>query len=175
MEDMISRGFAEEVLNPDVVSKKGVWYLPHFGVYHKMKGKLRVVFDCAAKYEGVSLNDTLLKGPDYLNSLIGILCRFRLHSVAFSCDVEKMFYCFHVHSIDRDFLRFLWWKDGDTSQPPTTYRMTAHLFGAVSSPACASFGLRRVAYEFPKFGKEVSDFITNDFYVDDGLKSVPTN
>ncbi|KAK3703269.1 hypothetical protein QZH41_001331 [Actinostola sp. cb2023] len=33
-----------------------VWYLPHFGVYHPKKpGKIRVVFDSSAKYQGVSL------------------------------------------------------------------------------------------------------------------------
>ena len=171
VEDMIVRGFAEEVSNPDD-SDGNVWYIPHFGVFHKTKGKIRVVFDCAAKYEGVALNDCLLKGPDYLNSLVGIICRFRKFAVAFSCDVEKMFYAFRVHPSDRDYLRFLWWKGGDVNRPLSTFRMTAHLFGAVSSPACASFGLRRVASEFPECGPDVLNFITTDFYVDDGLKSV---
>ena len=170
VEDMITRGFAEEVKDP--CDGDNVWYIPHFGVYHKTKGKLRVVFDCAAKYEGLSLNDCLLKGPDYLNSLIGILCRFRRFKIAFSCDIEKMFYAFKVHSADRNYLRFLWWKKGDVNQPLSTFRMTAHLFGAVSSPSCASFGLRRVVHEFPDCGSDVTKFITSDFYVDDGLKSV---
>ena len=174
MEDTIERGYAEEVDDPDNKTSDGVWYLPHFGIYHKVKRKLRVVFDCAAKYQGIALNDTLLKGPDYINPLIGILCRFRKFPIAFSCDVEKMFYAFRVHPEDRDFLRFLWWKGGDINRPLTTYRMTAHLFGAVSSPACASYGLRRVADEFPECGDDVRSFISKDFYVDDGLKSVAT-
>ena len=73
VEDMITRGFAEEVGDQGAFDSEDVWYLPHFGVFHKTKRKMRVVFDCAAKYEGVSLNDCLLKGPDYLNSLIGII------------------------------------------------------------------------------------------------------
>ena len=172
MTDMVSKGYAEKVERPHLKSSRSVWYIPHFGVYHKTKGKLRVVFDCAARYEGVSLNDTLLKGPDYINSLIGILCRFRKHPVAFSCDIEKMFYSFHVQAEDRDYLRFLWWEGGDTSQPPSTYRMTGHLFGAISSPACATFGLRHITREFPEYGQDVVDFVSHDFYVDDGLKSV---
>ena len=171
MQETIEKGFAEEVT--DATDPGGVWYIPHFGVFHKTKGKIRVVFDCAARYQGIALNDTLLKGPDFLNSLIGILCRFRKHPIAFTCDVEKMYYAFRVHTEHRNYLRFLWWRDGDVTQPLTTYRMTAHLFGAVSSPACASFGLRRVANEFPEYGGDVLDFVTNDFYVDDGLKSVP--
>ena len=172
MEEMVRKGFAEEVDDSLDSNSSHVWYLPHFGVFHKTKGKLRVVFDCAAKYENISLNDTLMKGPDYINSLTGILCRFRKHPVAFSCDVEKMFYAFHVHPEDRDYLRFLWWRKGDVSVPLSTYRMTAHLFGAISSPACASFGLRRIAKEFVEYGEDVLDFISHDFYVDDGLRSV---
>ena len=172
MEDMVEKGFAEEVPGFSEEPTDNVWYLPHFGIYHKTKGKLRVVFDCAAKYEGISLNDTLLKGPDFINSLVGIICRFRKHPIAFCCDIEKMFYAFLVHSEDRDHLRYLWWKGGNTEQPLTTFRMTAHLFGAVSSPACASFGLRRIAKEFTEYGDDVLNFISRDFYVDDGLKSV---
>ena len=172
MSDMFDKGFAEEVIDQPHETTRPVWYVPHFGVFHKTKKKLRVVFDCSAKYKGISLNDTLLKGPDFINSLIGILCRFRKHSVAFGCDVEKMFYAFHVHPEDRDYLRFLWWGEGNTSRPLSTYRMTAHLFGAISSPACATFGLRHIAKEFPTYGTDVLEFIGNDFYVDDGLKSV---
>ena len=54
MEDMMDRSFAEE--DSDDMIKQGVWYIPHFGVFHKTKGKIRVVFDCAARYGGVSLN-----------------------------------------------------------------------------------------------------------------------
>ena len=172
MGEMVEKGFAEEVNDPVGGTDKPVWYIPHFGVFHKTKKKLRVVFDCSARYRDVSLNDALYKGPDYINSLAGILCRFRKHPIAFSCDVEKMFYAFHVHVADRDFLRFLWWKGGNTSRQASVYRMTTHLFGAVSSPACATFGLRFMAREFPNHGQDVLNFINEDFYVDDGLKSI---
>ena len=40
---------------------KPLWYLPHHAVFHPHKpDKLRVVFDCAAKFRGTSLNDQLL-------------------------------------------------------------------------------------------------------------------
>ena len=84
-----------------------------------------------------------------------------------------MFYAFRVHQADCDALRFLWWRDGDTSQPLSVYRMTAHIFGAISSPACATYGLRPIADEFQgMYGTDMEEFIHGDFYVDDGLKSV---
>ena len=53
------------------------WYVPHHGVYHPHKpGKSRVVFDCSAKFVGLSLNSMLYKGPDLINSLVGVLTRF---------------------------------------------------------------------------------------------------
>ena len=82
-------------------------YVPHHGVYHPRKpGKIRVVFDCSARYAGTSLNQNLLQGPDLTNSLVGVLCRFRQETIAFSCDVESMFHQFFVNEEDRDLLRF---------------------------------------------------------------------
>jgi len=76
MEETISRGDAEPA--PATSAGETEWYLPHHGIYHPRKpDKLRVVFDCSAKFHGVSLNDTLLTGPDLINPLVGVLCRFR--------------------------------------------------------------------------------------------------
>ena len=91
------------------------------------------------------MNDLLLPGPDLLNSLVGILLRFRLHDIALGCDIEKMFYQFRVCPSDRDFLRFFWFEDNDITKPVSVFRMTVHIFGAVSSPSVATFGLRYLA------------------------------
>ena len=53
--------------------------------------------------------------------------------------------------------------------------MTVHLFGATSSPSCANFALKQTANDFEgEYGEQAAEFIRKDFYVDDGLKSVPT-
>ena len=53
--------------------------------------------------------------------------------------------------------------------------MTVHLFGATSSPGCANVGLKTTADVYEKqFGSASANFVRNDFYVDDGLKSVPS-
>ena len=53
--------------------------------------------------------------------------------------------------------------------------MRVHLFGATSSPSCANFALKQTANDFEgEYGEQEANFIQNDFYVDNGLKSVPT-
>ena len=53
--------------------------------------------------------------------------------------------------------------------------MCVHLFGAVSSPGCANYGLKQVASDNEEeYGSVVANFLRRDFYVDDGLKSLPT-
>jgi len=132
-----------------------------------------VVFDCAARYKGTSLNDQLLSGPDLTNSLFGVLVRFRQEPVALSSDIEAMFHQVLVDPKDVDALRFLWWPDDDLSKQPVEFRMKVHLFGSTSSPSCASFGLRKTAQDNAgDFDHEVIDTVLKNFYVDDCLKSV---
>lgn len=51
--------------------------------------------------------------------------------------------------------------------------MTVHLFGAVSSPSCANFVLRKTADDNEgKAFSECFSTISNNFYVDDSLESV---
>ena len=175
MKDVIDQ--CAEKVPPDrlKVQDGRINYVPHTGVYHpRKKDQIRVVFDCSAQFDGVCLNDHLLQGPDQLNTLLGILCRFRQERVAFMTDIKSMFHQFMVSEEHRDLLRFLWWEDGDPKKEVVEYRMKVHLFGAGSSPGCANFGLKKAADDGEaEYGKEAAEFIRRDFYVDDGLKSVP--
>ncbi|XP_028316746.1 uncharacterized protein LOC114471941 [Gouania willdenowi] len=173
MNDIITRGDAEKVPETEL-DNKPAWYIPHHGVYHPHKpGKIRVVFDCSARFQETSLNDQLLTGPDLTNTLVGVLCRFRKGPIAIMCDIERMFHQFHVLKEHQDYLRFLWWDNGNLNSKPLVYRMRVHLFGAASSPGCSNFGLKYLASQgCGKFSKESIEFIQRSFYVDDGLISV---
>lgn len=175
MQHIISSGYAERVPDDELSTKNTqVWYIPHHGVYHKKKpGKIRVVFDCSAVCDGQSLNQQLLQGPDLTNNLTGVLCRFRQERIALMCNIQAMFHQVKVDVEYRNLLRFLWWDNLEMKGDPVEFRMTVHLFGAMSSPRCANFALKFTADQYEETcGSEAVDFMRQNFYVDDGLKSV---
>ena len=155
-------------LAPKEITPNKTWYLPH----HSTGNKFRVVFDCAAKFKGFSINDKLLQGPDLNNNLTGVLLRFRQESVAFAADIRSMFHQVLVDECDRDTLRFLWWQDDDWNKPPVDYRMNVLLFGSTCSPSCAAFALQQTARDnITGASEDVQQTVMNNFYVDDLLKS----
>ena len=164
MSDTISKGYARKVDDEFKDQDDRTWYLPHHGIYHPQKSKVRVVFDCPATFEGHSLNDKLLQGPDLTSNLVGVLTRFRQEKYAFMADIEKMFFQVRVRKEDQSFLRFLWWPNGDLEQKAEEYCMTVHLFGAVSSPACANYALWRTADDNGEsYGTEVANTLRRNF------------
>ena len=174
MEDLFEKGYAEPVDVDQMGRSDMVWYLPHHNVVNPKKpDKVRIVFDCKATHQGVSLNSQVMQGPDLVNSLFGVLLRFRQHPVAIMSDVEAMYHQVRVPPEDRDVLRFLWWPNGDLEQQPKVYRMTVHLFGGTWSASCCNFALQRTAEDNQqKFDSETVRSVLHDFYVDDCLKSV---
>ena len=126
MQYLIDKEHAEPVVK-DTKPEGATWYLPHHPVFHPKKpGKMRIVFDCAARKNGISLNDRVLQGPDLTNSLLGVLLRFRQEPIAIMADIEAMFHQVYVTPRNRDALRFLWWPNGDMERD-------AQEFVAVSS------------------------------------------
>ncbi|XP_065368851.1 uncharacterized protein LOC135961283 [Calliphora vicina] len=145
------------------------WYLPHFGVVNPNKpGKIRMVFDAAAKVEGVSLNSKLLKGPQQYKPLPSVLFNFRIGSVAVCGDIKEMFHQVVVAEEDRCSQRFLW-RD-DASGPPEVYEMLVMTFGAACSPCIAHYVKETNAMEhrnrFPRAVKSILDHHYVDDFVD---------
>jgi hypothetical protein len=167
---LLNANYAEPI--PKDSAPERVWYLPHHAVMSKKKpGKLRIVYDCASKYKGQSLNDMCKRGPDLNNRLLYVLLRFRQHEFAFTCDIESMYYQVKVPDADRDALRFLWLDDeGNT----VTYRMNAHVFGGVWCSSVATYAVRRTLLDNDDFSQDVKYAVTHAFYVDDCLMSLET-
>lgn len=154
------------------VTTDRTWYLPIFPVLNPHKpGKVRIVYDAAAKYRGISLNDLLLKGADTLPHLVQPLNRFRQRKIGISGDIEKMFHMVHIREEDRHSQRLLYpKKDGSTQ----TYQMNVMTFGATCSPATAQYVKDLNASEHKKEFPEAYDCILNSHYVDDMVDSADT-
>ena len=106
-------GYAEKI-RPSSSNPKFKWYLPHQpAVNPKNPETLRIVFDCGAEYQGMSLNNFLMHRPDLNQSLVSVLTQFRQEKVAIVADVRSMFHQVKVKPQDTDALRFLWWPKGD--------------------------------------------------------------
>ena len=171
MRKILEAGYAKKV--PKERLNVRAWYIPHHGVYHPTKGKFRVVLDCSAEKDGVSLNSVLIQGPDFSNSLLGILLNFRKGKIPVMADIESMYYQVLVPEEHRKFLRFFWWEDGDLNREPIEHEMCVHPFGAISSKSCVTFALHQTAFDNEhKFGKEAMEALLQEFYIDDMLKSL---
>ena len=146
-------------------------YLPHHPVISPNKpGKVHRVLNGEAKFQGTSLNKSLLTGPDLLQNLIHVLLRFRQHHFAVSADIDGMFLQVGVPNGDQPSLRFLWWEDPTTNV--VLYQYTRHIFGAKDSPTCANYALQRTARDNVNQYSEATKAVLENFYMDDYLDSV---
>ena len=173
MQKYISAGHVEEIPTfQSTPPPRKSWYIPVFPVSHLKKKKVRIVFDSSACYNGTSLNQQLLQGPDVNNLLRTVLFRFRLSSVGFCADVETMFHNFELQLEHRDFTRFFWFSENNPENSIAQFRATRHVFGNTSSPSLANIGLRfAISNASPRLPPEAEDFVFSNFYVDDGLAS----
>ena len=75
MNDMVKRNVARKLTDTEILEYSApVHYIPHHGVTKtKSSTPLRVVFNSSAVSMGHKLNDYWAKGPDVLNTLLGVL------------------------------------------------------------------------------------------------------
>ncbi|KAA3678092.1 uncharacterized protein DEA37_0010982 [Paragonimus westermani] len=84
-----------------------------------------------------------------------------------------MFLQVRIPEKDRGAFRFLWWADGNLGVHPAEYQMSAHPFGAKSSPFCTNFALRQTADDYGHlFDDMTKRTVKDNFYVDDCLMSL---
>lgn len=170
IENLFTKGYAKQCSEKETDDPRA-WYLPHFAVTNVNKpGKIRLVFDAAAKANDVCLNDELLEGPDLLQDLNGLLLRFREKRIAITADIQEMFLQVKIAPIDQPAQMFLW-RGGDRDGPPRKYKMTSMIFGAKSSPFLAhsvrDWNARESADEYPL----ACQAITKNHYMDDWVDS----
>ena len=171
----VTAGYARKLSESEArAHSPRTWFLPHHPVVHPNKpGKVRVVFDGAAEVDGVSLNSTLITGPDLLNNLVGVLIRFRSGRIAIAADVEAYYHQVLVPPEDAESLRFFWTENIHDDKDICVMQMLVHIFGAKDSANCVIYALQRTARDnHEDFDALSYETILRSFYMDDCLKSV---
>ncbi|XP_055605866.1 uncharacterized protein LOC129754035 [Uranotaenia lowii] len=175
IQQYLEKGYAhlattQELQNTD---PEKTWYLP-LGVVQNPKKpeKIRLIWDAAARVQGISFNDALLTGPDLLTSLPDILVRFRQRDIAITGDIKEMFHQIRIRNPDKQYQRFLFREN--PHQQPQVYVMDVATFGATCSPCIAQFVKNRNAMEYATEFPQAASDIVNEHYMDDYLKSVDT-
>ena len=100
------------------------------GSKYKQTGKNSTSGKCRFNYRVHSLKSNPHTGPDLLDSLLGILLRFRDHPVAIFADIENMFMQIAVKQEDQSAIRFLWSENNFIMQ----YQFTLLIFGDICLP-----------------------------------------
>ena len=77
IETFVENGYAKFVpLNQLCKKKNRVWYFRHHSEHQPLREEMSIVFDCAAKQAGESLNNSSIIIPTLLT-----LCRWRTHQI----------------------------------------------------------------------------------------------
>jgi hypothetical protein len=124
-------------------------------------------------YQGSKLNDYWKKGPDLLNSLFGVVLRFREREVAISGDISKMYHRVRIPLEDQHVHRYLW-RDLETERDPDTYVKTVLTFGDKPAPAMAQIAVQKTAEEIQELYPEAAKAIKANSYMDDLCDSLDT-
>ncbi|CAI6362474.1 unnamed protein product [Macrosiphum euphorbiae] len=146
----------------------GQYYIPHHAV-QKVEGddvKLRVVFDASAKcHSGMSLNQCLLVGPKLQQDIVDVLVGFRVHKVAFTTDICKMYRQIEVLPQYRGYQYILWRESPQVSV--REYALNTVTYGVNSAPYLALRVLRFIADTECADQPDVKGALYNQTYMDD--------
>ena len=81
-------------------------------------------------------------------------------------NIEYMFHKVLVPEKDRSLLRFLWWKNHDTSSKILMNEMNVRVFGGTSSPICCYYALKKTALDNESnYCPDVALTLKRNFYV----------
>ena len=174
---MFSRNVARKLTELELCNYRGpVHYIAHHAV-SKPSSKttpLRIVFNSSAQFKGHILNEYWAKGPNvFLNTLFGILIRFRENYVGFIGDISKMYNSVHIKLLDQHCHRFLW-RNMKSEKQPDTYIITRVNMGDKPSGTIASLALRKTAQMKKEQYPIEYEIIAKSSYMDDIIDCTDT-
>ena len=175
MEDLMDRGVARKVTKEEIEQHEGPkYYINYHGVMNpsSVSTPFRIVFNSSLKYCGSSLNEYLAKGPSLLNSLFGILLRWRQKQYGFVGDISKMFHSIEIPHHDQ-MTHLFFWRSGDKEKLPedSLYAITRVNMGDRPSACIAQVCLRKAAETDQNDYPEAAEVIKKGTYMDDIVTS----
>ena len=136
----------------------------------KTSTKIRIVFHCSAKTDGISLNDVIYAGPKLQQELFDVLIiRFRRNPVALVCDIKKMYLQVEIKENDRAMFRILW-RDGDRESEVLEFNRV--VFGKNAAPMECQFVAEENARRNQSTYPMAADTVLKLTYMDDSIDSV---
>ncbi|XP_073955657.1 uncharacterized protein [Choristoneura fumiferana] len=165
-------GIIEEVPEAERDTERA-HYLPHRAVTKEasLTTKLRPVYDASAKdKKGKSLNSCLDKGINFLDKIPKLLTGFRKGCIGVTADIAKAFLQISVTPQDRDYLRFVWWKD-NSCEEIKVYRHCRVVFGLTASPFLLSATISHHLNQVTDC-KNTANILASSFYVDNLVTSL---
>ena len=168
-QDFIDRGVISEITDQEMTEYDGpVYYVSHHKVFKpgSTSTPVRIVINSSLQYKGVSLNDILMKGPNFLQNLYGIQLRLREHKYVLVCDMSKMYHSVHTTIIEKHIRRILW-RDMQVDKPPKTYGFETVTFGDKPAGAICSAAIQVTAETYSDIDEDAAMKIKRDAYVDD--------
>ena len=157
MMKLVEMYFARKLSNEEMMAYKDpVHYISHHKVVRREKKTtpILVVFNSSATYQGDRLNDYWMKEPDLLNSLYGVILRFRENEVAVAGDISKIFHSVLTPEQDQQVHRYLW-RNMETEGEPDVYvlKLCLHSETNLHLPWCDNSCNNRVATTLAKIRK----------------------
>ncbi|XP_055645196.1 uncharacterized protein LOC129781554 [Toxorhynchites rutilus septentrionalis] len=155
-----SMGHMVEVNESDISDV--AYYMPHHAVLrpNSTTSKLRVVFDASCRTtSGLSLNDGLMVGPTVQDDLLSIISRFRMHQVAITADIAKMYRMVNV-------------QRQNPGEMLRAFELTTVTYGTASAPFLATRCLQQLSIDGESSHPIAAKILRNDFYVDDLITGV---
>ena len=159
MEEYISLNHIEEFPKEDFFKQEN------------SSSNISIVFDAtSSKQLNKSFNDCKLKRPSIQDDLYTILFSFRLHPVAMTTDITRMYRKNHLHEEDHELNRALW-----RSSPKETineFRLKRLTIGTKATPFLAIKVLQQLTEDKKENFFEATSVILKYAHRDDGMTGV---
>ncbi|KAL0841422.1 hypothetical protein ABMA28_015106 [Loxostege sticticalis] len=168
--EWIESDIIEKVVNDDHGTGH---YLSHHAVIREssLTTKIRPVFNASATDKnGFSLNSCLEKGVNLIEYLPRLLIQFRKNKIGVTADIKKAFLQISLHPDDRDYLKFLWWRDiNESPRVVQVFRHRRVVFGVTTSPYLLS---ATILHHLENYNCDTAASLRKSFYVDNCVVSV---